>query len=292
MPDAGTRAKILMPLAMLANAVVDILLPVIALVALAPTGLSAPLRLTLGGTLVAAKAVAGTIGSPRYRWRLGAVSAVIPVAALLGCHAAGLADVACMVVASAMAAVIVCGDLVRGRLSGGAEPGLDRFALLVLIEVGASVVISSISGDPRFVLARSSIYPGAAGVYVLATTWSKQPLMRVALKPVATKGDPVRGEAFERAWCRSQRFRMIYRGLTAGLGVVLLVDSVLRIVVIYSQPAGAIVQSGLTSQLPGIVLLALWFVTGRGVVVPRAMRILEAEMPDPQRPEPDNVPAR
>ncbi|WP_405779626.1 VC0807 family protein [Streptomyces sp. NBC_00859] len=292
MPDAGTRAKILMPLAMLANAVVDILLPVIALVVLAPTGLSATLRLTVGGTLVAAKALAGTIGAQRYRWRLGAVSAAIPVAALLGCHAAGLADVACMVVAAASSAAIVCGDLVRSRRRDDGGPGLDRFALLVLIEVGASVVISSISGDPRFVLARSSIYPGVAGVYVLATAWSAQPLMRVALKPVATMGDPVRAMAFERAWDSSRRFRTVYRGLTAGLGVVLLVDSLLRIVVIYSQPAGAVAQSALTSQLPGMVLLALWFAIGRGLVVPRAIRILEAGMPDPRRPESDNVPAR
>lgn len=48
--------------------------------------------------------------------------------------------------------------------------------------------------------------------------------------------------------------------------------------IIYSRPAGAVLQSSLTSQLPLFVLIGLWFAAGRGLAVPRAGRLLDAEL--------------
>jgi hypothetical protein len=194
-------------------------------------------------------------------------------------HLAGLGDVASMVAGSISAGAVVAGDLLRTRMRGEAGRQIDGFAALVLIEVAAGVVLTSISGDARFMLARTSLYVAIAGVVILWTTWSDRPVMRVALKPVASKGDPARAEAFERAWRNSRRFRMLYRGMTAGLGAVLLVDAVVRVVIIYGYPADGVLRSSLMSQLPLIVLVGLWFAVGRGLAVPRAERLLEAELP-------------
>ena len=71
---------------------------------------------------------------------------------------------------------------------------------------------------------------------------------------------------------------MLYRAMTAGLGGVLLADAVLRVVVVYSYPPGAVLQPSLTSQLPLLVLIGLWFVAGRGLAAPRAERLLDAEL--------------
>jgi hypothetical protein len=259
-------------LLMFANLAVDLLVPTVVLVAFAPTHLPTPLLLSIGGMLLAAKAIGGPVHAPGFRWRLALVVAVVPMAGMLAGYAAGVDVRLSMVVGAFLSGVIVVGDLLRKG-----KRKLDTFAFVVLAEVLAGIVLTSISGDARFVLARMSIYLAIGGVIVLATTWSEQPFMRTTLKPVAAHGDPKRAEAFDRCWERSPQFRVLYRLMTAGLGLVFLVDAVLRIVIIYSQPADAVVESSLTSQLPLIILLGVWFAAGRGLAVPRAQRILDAE---------------
>ena len=259
-------------LLMIANLAVDLLLPTVVLVALTPTHLPTPLLLSIGGMVLAAKAIGGPVPSAEFRWRLAIIVGVVPMAGMLGSYATGVDVRFSMVVGAVLAGVIVLGDLVRN----GSQK-LDAFAFMVLAEVVAGVVLTSISGDPRFVLARMSIYLAIGGVVVLATTWTERPFMRTTLKPVAAHGDPTRAEAFDRCWERSPQFRVLYRLMTAGLGLVFLVDAVLRIAIIYSRPADAVVESSLTSQLPLIVLILVWFAAGRGLAVPRAQRILDAE---------------
>lgn len=274
MPEVGTRRKALYFGVMLANVAVDLLLPTVVLLALAPTGMPAAVRLSIGGTLLAAKAIGGRVESGEFRWRLALVAALVPAAVITGCFFAGFGDVPSMVAGAVASGAIVLGDLVRTRKGRR----VDGFAVLVLLEVVASVVLTSISGDARFVLARTSLYLAIGGVFALATTWSERPLMRTALKPVAAKGDPARAEAFDRTWRKSARFRGYYRAMTAGLGAVFLVDAVLRIALIYGRPADDVLQSSFVSQLPLPVLLVVWFAAGRGLAVPRAERLLEAEL--------------
>ncbi|WP_067889159.1 hypothetical protein [Nocardia vaccinii] len=68
-------------------------------------------------------------------------------------------------------------------------------------------------------------------------------------------------------------------------------DAVLRIVVIYSVPSGQIVRSGLVSQLPFVVSIAAWFLINRGVLIPRARRMLDAECDVTQGTEKEMFPA-
>ncbi|WP_163513391.1 VC0807 family protein [Fodinicola acaciae] len=259
---------------MLLNIAADILLPALVLVALTPTGLPTAVRLAIGGTLLTGKAVAGRVETGVFRWRFGILVAALATTAIVGCYLAGFGAVPSMVAGAITSGVLVIGDLLLDR----SRPTLDGFALLVLVEVALGVVLTSISGDARFVLARTSLYMAVGGVYMLVSAFTTNPLMRTALKPVAANGDPARAEAFDRTWEKSRQFRAIYRGLTAGFGVVLLIDAVLRIVIIYGQPADAVTKTSFTSQIPLIVMVALWFVIGRGLVVPRARRILDAEM--------------
>ncbi|MCK2244783.1 MULTISPECIES: VC0807 family protein [unclassified Crossiella] len=263
---------------LIGNLAVDLLLPTVVLLALAPTGMPAAVRLAIGGTLLSGKAIGGRLESGEFRWRLALVAALVPSVVILGCYLGGFGDVLSMVLGAVLSGLIVLADLVRGKARARSGPRVDVFAVLVLVEVAAGVVLTSISGDARFVLARMSMYLAIGGIVVLATTWTDRPLMRTVLKPVASQGDPSRAEAFERTWLRSGRFRALYRAMTAGLGVVLIADAVLRIVIIYSQSADAVVESSLTSQSPLIILLGLWFVAGRGFAVPRARRLLEAEL--------------
>lgn len=281
MPEPDKRAKAMFLAISLANLAADMLLPTLIYLALAPTGLSAALRLTVGGILLSAKAIGGRIETGEFRWRVALLTTIVSLIAVLGCHLGGSGDRTAMVAGAVAAAAIVLGDLVRTRLrttsAGGARPQIDTLAVIVLAEVVTSVVLTSISGDARFVLARGSFYVAVAGLIVLGSTWTERPMMQVALKPVATKGDPLRAAAYDRLWSSSRRFRAIYRFVNGTLGSVLLADAVLRIVVIYSFPPDRIAQSGLVSQIPFLVLIAAWFLVNRGVMVPRARRLLDIE---------------
>lgn len=254
------------------------LLPTAIYFLLALTGLPSTLRLTLGGILVGAKAIGGRIETGQFRWRLAVAAAIAPAAALIGCHLAGVNDTTSMVAGAVAAAAIAVSDLLRTRLRSGRRQSVDGFALLVLIEVVASIVVTLINGDTRFLLARSSFYIALGGVYVLATTWTHRPFMREALKPVAANGDPHRAAKFDRVWEKSPQFRTIYRVITASLGAVLIADAALRVAVIYSYPADQVGRSSLASQLPLPILIAIWFALNRGLAVPRAQRLLDAEM--------------
>jgi hypothetical protein len=244
--------------------------------------------LAIGGTLLTGKAIGGRAESGQFRWRLAVIAALLPAAAIVGSYTAGLGDVPSMVIGAITSGVIVLADLLRSRSRNGSEHRIDVFAVVVLIEVAASVVLTSISGDARFVLARISFYLAIGGIVILATTWSQRPLMRTALKPVASQGDPARAAAFDRTWQHSRQFRALYRAMTAGLGAVLIADAALRVVIIYSQSADAVAESSLTAQLPLIILIAVWFATGRGLAVPRAMRLLEAELAKGSPSSPDS----
>jgi hypothetical protein len=90
---------------------------------------------------------------------------------------------------------------------------------------------------------------------------------------MATKGDPVRAVAYERAWHHSPELRRIHRQLTAAIGVVLVAYAVIRVLIVYSFPIGTAV---LLQEVPALLLIALVVVLIRRRV-PRLRRIVDAE---------------
>jgi Flp pilus assembly protein TadB len=90
---------------------------------------------------------------------------------------------------------------------------------------------------------------------------------------MATKGDPERALAYERAWHHSPELRAIHRQLTAAIGLAMLVYAILRVLIIYSFPTGIAV---LVQEVPAILLIALVVALIRRRV-PRLRRIVDAE---------------
>jgi hypothetical protein len=90
---------------------------------------------------------------------------------------------------------------------------------------------------------------------------------------MATKGDPQRAAAYERAWHHSRELRAIHRQLTAGIGVAMLAYAVLRVLIVYSFSTGTAV---LGQEVPGLPLIALVVALIR-LRVPRLRRIVDAE---------------
>src|SRR5204863_2841590 len=102
-----------------------------------------------------------------------------------------------------------------------------------------------------------AFYTILAGLYLGATCFVGRPAVYVAATPMATRGDPVRAVAYERAWNESAEFRRRQRFMTGAFAAFLLLESLLRIVVVYYYTAKQIERLFLISQLPGIVLLVV-----------------------------------
>src|ERR1700761_4302781 len=265
----------------LADIAIDLLLPTLVYVLLAPTHLAVAIRLTLGGFVMAAKATAGPSlthdgqSPPANRWSrfaLAAAGAAVACATTIVMSVAGAGTTASIVAGTVVIAIA------NTALLRADHRHLDSFAILVLAELAISVVITLVSSDPRFVLARPAVYTAIAGIYMFTTVRAK-PFMMQFTRPIAAGGDPVRADAFDRAWSASARFRTAERGMTVSLGIVLLAEAVLRVVTVYSQPEHAVLKASLFSQLPAIGLLALWFIAARFAFVPVASREVDALMP-------------
>jgi hypothetical protein len=260
--------------ASLVDIAIDLLLPTVVYLLLAPTHEAVAIRLTLGGFLVAAKATSGHAGQAagRTRYAIAAAGAAAACAVTIAASAAGAGPTAS----------IVGGTLVSGITTGlllfADRHHLDTFAILVLVELAISVFLALISSDPRFVLARPAVYTAIAGIYAFSTLRGKPFMVRIT-RPIAAGGDPIRAAAFDRAWDESARFRAAERWMTAGLGVMLLAEAVLRVVIVYSQPEQAVLKASLLSQLPAIGLFVLWFAVARFMIVPIASREVDALMP-------------
>jgi hypothetical protein len=259
----------------------DLLLPTAIFALLAPTGLSAALRLTIGGFFVAAKACAGRVFAPdepghatfKRSFGVGVLIAVACTVVTVATNRAGGSDQMAILLGTGILVVVQGIHLVREWRT------LDGFALLVLVELAATVVLTSISNDPRFILIRPSFYTAIAGVYALATVWTARPLMMQVTKPMAAAGDPVKAEAFERAARESLRFRRTEQAMTVGVAIVLIAEAVLRVFVVMSHPGSSIVVASLQSHVPGIVLFAIYFAVMKLVLIPRARQEVEAFLP-------------
>jgi hypothetical protein len=191
---------------------------------------------------------------------------IIPTAGYFLLHRAGLSDVWALTIAGSATAVNALLTTVRrGRL--------DALGLLIVAEIAVSVALVASTHDPRLILARPAIYLAVAGVVNLISCLAGRPLSYTAATPMATKGDPERAVAYERAWHHSAELRAIHRQLTAGIGLAMVAYAVLRVLIVYSFSTATAL---LAQEIPGLLLVALVVVLIRRRV-PRLRRIVDAE---------------
>jgi hypothetical protein len=280
-PQRRLPSKARIIIASLGDFAVDLILPTAIFALLAPTGLSDVLRLTIGGFFVGAKACAGRVsaldesvhGTFARSLLIGILIAAVCTVVTVATHLGSGSDL--------LAAGLGTGVLVvfQGINLARSWHRLDGFALLVMVELAATIVLTTISNDARFILIRPSFYTAIAGIYVLVTVWTAQPFMMQVTKPMAAAGDPVRAEAFDRAGRESPRFLRVEREMTIGIAVVLLAESVLRVLTVLSHSASGILAASLWSHVPGIGLFVVYFVLMKLLFIPRASREVDAFMP-------------
>jgi len=253
----GFSTKLRITILPVADLLIDVFAPTLIYLLLTWTDLPNSVRLSIGGFVVAAKGVARMPDlfvdpSQRRRFGIALLVALIAAASTVAVFERAGSEHWSIVVGAVVLGVGLTPLLVIGRRR-------DHLAVLVVVEIGISVVLTLISTSAFFILVRPAIYTAIAGAYVLATVPTADPFALRISRTVTAAGDSLRAKAFDESWRSSPRFQRTQRWMSASLGVTLLAESVLRVVIVYTQPSEAVLHASLLSQVPGILLFVVWF---------------------------------
>jgi ABC-type maltose transport system permease subunit len=191
----------------------------------------------------------------------------VPALGYYALHSLGMSDVWALTVAVSVTGVVAVVNSARSRK-------VDLFGILVSAELAASVALAAATRDPRLVLARTAVYLVIFGAVLAWSGASGRPMTYPSARPMATKGDPVRGVAYTAAWENSAELRSIHSRLSVTTGVVISAYAALRLAIIFT--ASSVAQAVWAQEIPGIVML----VAVLGLIrlnVPKLRRIVDAE---------------
>jgi hypothetical protein len=117
---------------------------------------------------------------------------VVPILAYVVLHRLGVSDVLALTVGGLATGVnATIGTLRRRRLDG--------IGLLVVLEITVSIGLLLVTNDARILLIKPSFYLALGAIYAFITCLVGRPIFYEAAKPFATRGDPPRLAAHERA---------------------------------------------------------------------------------------------
>lgn len=124
----------------------------------------------------------------------------------------GWSDVKALVVAGLLPLVGMASDVVRGKRVGG-------LSILVLGGIVLSVVLGLLTGDARLVLLEGALSSSAAGLFALATLFTRRTLVEMFAVGSAGNGETVQGAKFVAAFERAD-VRRLARGITGVFAAV------------------------------------------------------------------------
>ncbi|WP_177231259.1 VC0807 family protein [Amycolatopsis saalfeldensis] len=163
--------------------------------------------------------------------------------------------------AALLAATLVSG--VRVVWVAVRQRRLDPFALFLLIMFGVGLVLTFVTGDVRFMLAKDSATSAVSGLVLVGSCLIGRPLVYHAAKRMAASAG--REPEFA-ATARTPQMWQRWRRISLVWGFGLLAESALRIVGIYVLPLT--VAADLSQVLQVVVLVALGFWTFRSTKRP------------------------
>ncbi|MEV0370912.1 VC0807 family protein [Streptomyces sp. NPDC050636] len=132
--------------------------------------------------------------------------------------------------------------------------GVNGLAVLILIVNIASLVVSTMSGDARLMLAKDSGVSSMVGIAVIISVFTGRPLMTAGLKPWVTKGSAAGNAAWDRLIAESEPFRRAERRFSLIWGVVLLVECVVKVIGAYTVPVHTMVWLGTVLTVVAVLL--------------------------------------
>lgn len=159
----------------------------------------------------------------------------------------GLSEVAALGWSSVVPALRTVRGLVRGA-------GVNGLALVILVVNVVGLLLSTMTGDPRLMLAKDSGVSSVVGIAMIVSVFMGKPLMTAGLKPFVTKGNAAKNAAWDRLMAGSARFRRAERRFSLIWGTVLLVECVARVIGAYTVPVHTMVWLGTVLTVVAILL--------------------------------------
>lgn len=150
----------------------------------------------------------------------------LPIATYYGLRALGATDWVALLAATGVAGTRLVWGVVARR-------EVNQFATMMLLVYGVGLVLSLVTGDPRILLLKGSLITGAIGATFLVTAIvGKRPLTLAAMQSF----QPAQAAAFAEEYRTQPTVRGAYRHTSYVWGVGLLVESLLRIPLVYLLP--------------------------------------------------------
>jgi hypothetical protein len=168
---------------------------------------------------------------------------------LRGCGMTNLPALAAAAVLPALGAVYTL--IVRRRADG--------VALLVLATMAASIAVSAIARQPRFLLAKDGLITGVWGLWFIATVRARRPAAFTFARPLMESLPIYAARSWDALWETEPSFRRIWRVSTVLWGTGMLIDAAIRVVISYTLPISVV--PGLGGALWPVTFLALQVVT-------------------------------
>jgi hypothetical protein len=167
-------------------------------------------------------------------------------------HVLGVGDFVALLVGGLVSGANAAVDGLRSRQS-------KNITMLVFLMFVLSIFMVFLTHDARIILLKPSIFVGAAGLYLLSTTFST-PFLVDSMEPFATEGDPEKITLWRRSWKESAAFRHRLQIATALSGLMLLLEAISRAVIVFTLPVEV---SVIASNIPGVGLIVFFALIGR-----------------------------
>ena len=129
----------------------------------------------------------------------------------------GWSDVNALIVAGLLPLIGMASDAIRGKRIGG-------LSILVLAGLALSVALGLLTGDARMVLLEGALSSTAAGLFAVATLFTRRTLVEMFAVGSAANGETVQGAKFVAAFERDD-VRRLARGITGVFAAVFFVSA-------------------------------------------------------------------
>ncbi|WP_336050140.1 VC0807 family protein [Streptomyces sp. CA2R101] len=159
----------------------------------------------------------------------------------------GLGEVAALGWSSVVPALRTVWGLIRGT-------GVNGLAVLILVVNVVGLALSTMTGDPRLMLAKDGGASSVIGIAMIVSVFLGKPLMTAGLKLFVTKGSAAKNAAWDRLLAGSARFRRAERRFSLIWGTTLLTECVARVIGAYTVPVHTMVWLGTVLTVVAILL--------------------------------------
>lgn len=158
---------------------------------------------------------------------------VVPLVAFYTLRHLGVSVLLASVISGAVPALRTALSAARGRM--------DAIGLVMISLFAAGAVLAYLEGSPRIIYAKDGWLTGLLGIWAIVSLAMKRPFMLHAGRMIATaKKGADAATAWEQRWHDEPRFRHDLRLVSCVVGVILILDAVVRVVIAYTLPVDLI----------------------------------------------------